>query len=157
MSMKHVTALIALLMMIGSQVSAAETVMVCDAEAGQKEYLKLVDPFWGKSQILFRRDGQWQDWCKIAPSKAQCDVEIYQSGAKLVWRAEAKHDKDYGIKGRMKGDPLLITRTYVLDFEFQSRHQLTESFFAGDDGSFSKKIGPSWAHNSLKYACASPE
>lgn len=154
---KHLMILIAFLMMIGSQVSAAETVMVCDAAAGQKEHLKLVDPFWGKSQILVRRNGQWQDWCKIAPSKAQCDVEIYQSGAKLVWKALAKHDKDYGIKGRMKGDPLLVARTYVLDFEFQSRHILAEEFFVGSDGSFTKVKVPSWIHDSFKYSCASPE
>ena len=72
LSMKHLTKpiraicflVLAFLMTIGTQVSAAETVMMCDGHQGDKNYYKLVNPLWGDRKMLSKNKGQWEDWCK---------------------------------------------------------------------------------------------
>ena len=114
---KHLTLLIAFLIVIGSQVSAAETVMVCDAQNDSKLYFKLRDPLIGKSQVLVRAAGQWVIWEELDETRRSF---VYDTGAKLVDTFDSKK--------------LSATRTTVLDFEFGTHQSTTRIIKRDDDG-----------------------
>ena len=108
---------LAFLMTIGTQVNAAETVMMCDAQQGEKFYFKLHDPLIGKSQLLVRASGQWVVWVEMDKTRKSF---VYASGAKLIDTFENKE--------------MSVMRTKVLDFEFGSHQSTTRIIRRGEDG-----------------------
>tara|TARA_B110000211_G_scaffold98124_1_gene114315 strand:+ start:259 stop:687 length:429 start_codon:yes stop_codon:yes gene_type:complete len=122
---KHVTKpmraihfmVLAFLMTIGTQVSAAETVMVCDAQKDSKLFFKLRDPLIGKSQVLVRAAGQWVIWEKLDETRKSF---VYDTGAKLV--------------DTFDGKKVSAIRTTVLDFEFGTHQSITRMIRRDEDG-----------------------
>ena len=114
---KRLTVLIALLMTIGSQVSAAETVMVCGAENRGTRYYKLVSPFFGKAKVEQKRDGKWVDWCH----GENRTVTVYETAARCNYKrtvTSSQYRPEYGIE---KGMQLSRESSILIDFEFVTR------------------------------------
>lgn len=107
-----------------SQVSSAETVMVCDAAENQKRYYKLVKPFFGKPNVEQKIEGQWKDWCREGCK----NLEIYDSGAKLLQQFDRSWDRDYPSNGIVAKQKYLLLAHYWLDFEFGTRRKKVSLF-----------------------------
>ena len=119
---------LAFLMTIGTHVSAAETVMMCDGHQGDKYYYKLVNPLWGDRKMLSKNKGQWDDWCKtVAGEFKPCEIEIYESGAKMT-----QYTEDKFTTGQLKGATYRRHVTVALDFEFEKRFRETKIYY-GDN------------------------
>jgi len=124
----HITKLIravhflvlAFLMTLSTQVNAAETVMVCDAPKGGKQYFKHIDPFFGEPIVEKKLEGSWKSWESVYPNAyIPSEVSVYDSGAKMQSYSE-DYEFDVPEIGIKKGDPVRFHMTTVLDFEFGS-------------------------------------
>ena len=145
---KHLTVLIALLMTIGSQVSAAETVMVCGAENRETRYYKLVSPFFGKAKVEQKRDGKWVDWCH----GENRTVTVYETAARCEFKNTQASNSDYPEYGIEKGQQVTRNSVLLIDFEFATR--IHDDRLFGNNGTSLVEI-INWEHRrtAIRYAC----
>ena len=72
-----------------TQVSAADTVMICNWWNSEKYYYKLEAPFFGEKTVKRREDGKWVNWCR----EGCVEFEVYETGAMLrhekVWPSKS--------------------------------------------------------------------
>ena len=106
----------AFLMMFGTQVNAAQTLMVCDVQRDTKFYFKLYDPLIGKSQFLVKAARRWVVWEEMDKSRKSF---VYDMGAKLVDSFDSKK--------------MSAIRTTILDFEFGYHQSITRIIRRDED------------------------
>ncbi len=103
-------------MMFGTQVNAAQTLMVCDVQRDTKFYFKLYDPLIGKSQFLVKAARRWVVWEEMDKSRKSF---VYDMGAKLVDSFDSKK--------------MSAIRTTILDFEFGYHQSITRIIRRDED------------------------
>jgi hypothetical protein len=146
---------LALLMTIGTQVNAAETVMVCDAQQGEKRYYKHIKPLVGEFRVKQKLHGKWSEW----PERGDDDykppkVNIYDSGAMAVMYASRKlENSDNDVLGVPKNTPLRGVRTATLDFEFGFRTIQTSFSYLDSSGNYTSNQTLKDFEKSKKYSC----
>ena len=100
-----------------TQISASETVMICNADRYEKRFYKLNAPFFGEKTVEQKIDGKWNNWCKQYCAK----IEIYESGAMQQTERFFSWDQSYPDEGIVAGRKYFIVGQYWIDFEFGRR------------------------------------
>lgn len=119
--MKHIMIILALLMALSTQANAAETVMVCELDDGDKLYFKHNRPLMGDPTVMQKIDGKWEPWRGSYPNSYKADeLWVYDSGAKMQSYSQENLSPAVPKLGIKKGDPVRFHMTTVLDFEFGS-------------------------------------
>ena len=119
--MKHIMTILALLMALSTQANAAETVMVCELDDGDKLYFKHNRPLIGDPTVLQKIDGKWGPWQVSYPNSYKADeLSVYDSGAKMQSYSQQNVSPAVPKLDIKKGSPVRFHMTTVLDFEFGS-------------------------------------
>ena len=113
--------ILALLMALSTQANAAETVMVCELDDGDKLYFKHNRPLIGDPTVLQKIDGKWGPWQVSYPNTYKADeLSVYDSGAKMQSYSQENFSPAVPELDIKKGSPVRFHMTTVLDFEFGS-------------------------------------
>ena len=81
--MNRLTIALAFLMTLSTQVNAAETVMVCQLDDGDKVYYKHIKPLIGEPTVMQKIDGNWEPWqASYTNAYKANELWVYDSGAK---------------------------------------------------------------------------
>jgi hypothetical protein len=111
--------LLIFMMLLGSHLSAKETLMVCDTSNSKiKRYYKLVDPWFGENSIEQKIDGQWNKWCREPYCKL---LEVYESGATTISGYETSFKYSDSIQEVVANQMYYMESQIWLDFEFLFR------------------------------------
>lgn len=127
--MKHLTnpirpilfLVLAFMMMLSTQASAAETVMMCELDDGDKLYYTHIKPLIGEPTVVQKIDGKWGPWRVSCPNSYKADeLSVYDSGTKMQSYSQENFSPAVPELDIKKGDPVRFHMTTVLDFEFGS-------------------------------------
>jgi hypothetical protein len=146
---------LAFLMTIGTHVSAAETIMICDADEGEKQYYKHIKPLVGELTVKQKLYGKWTEWPVGSENDYQPPkVDIYNSGAMAVMYASRKLDNNSNeVLGLPKSTPLRKITTLTLDFEFGVRTYETSLSYLNSGGNYTTNQKLKEYQNKNKYSC----
>ena len=146
---------LAFLMTLSTQVNAAETVMVCDADEGEKIYYKHIKPLVGEFSVKQKLHGKWSEWPERGDDDYQPPkVNIYNSGAMAVMYASRKLDNSSSdFLGMPKNMPLRKVTTITIDFEFGFRTYETALSYLNSNGNYTSNQKLKGYENTNKYSC----
>ena len=135
---KHFVITLALLITFATQAAAGETVMVCNAEDGQR-YYKIIKTLLETPRVEEKFEGQWLTWARNHANRQTSrphNLSVYESAAKLNSYYEKNAEETSESYGYKLGDTIRTNYTTVIDFEFKTRVVKVKFYYPNAQGNF---------------------